>query len=1156
MFFCFPKPRTLACSIAMSLAVAAGMPQPACAAAPVLHPDAGGQQAEDSTRRYIVRFSEPSLAAHNRAIATDKSKALGGIGLIPMRMKANGRAHLDTHSAPAQVYLGQLAERQNAHLSEISAAVGRDIAALRSYRHALNGAVIALTQQEAYAVGRLPGVASIVPDRSHALADDVSTRFVGANAIWLGGAARDTYPGYTFPTLASLFGELNSPFGFAGDGIVVGDIDTGYNSLSPSFSATDASGYAIRNPLGTGNYLGDCKVQGISLAGCNDKVIGVYDEISEQYYGKAGASVEDTQGHGSHTASTIVGNARTAGFPGFSANISGIAPHANLIVYYACAPAPVNCPDSATAGAVEQAVEDGIVDVLNFSISGGARPWNDPTSQAFLDASDAGIFVAAAAGNTGTSAPQPLPGTVNHLEPWVTTVAATTLPGGVAPLVLSLTGPGSPPAGAQNISAIEGTYDTPLAAALPATTKIVLSPQYDTGDAGSTNPPSHGSDGCNGYPTDTFRNAIALISRGTCGFAVKVPNAIAAGAIAVIIADNRVEGGFSPTVGPPTVAVPVYSIAQSAGIALGGYLAANRNAGTASLGYSPTRLAAQADSLASFSLIGPAVGVDAIKPDVAAPGVAVLAAVANDRGKNGPNLVAFYDGTSMATPHVTGIAALLAGLHPDWKPQEIKSAIMMTAQQSGVTKANGSTPAGNYDVGSGRAQAFEASRAGLVLDETTDNFWNAYPDLGGDPTALNTASMQNSNCAVHCEFVRTLRNAGKEASSWVVSVSGELANNVTVTPSSFTVDAGKTVQLTIDVDTSRFGAGTDFHFANVILDERTDLFQPAQVGLHLPLSVAVPPGRFVVAGNVVNIALSGKSSGSARLAVSNPGAGDLTFKPIAAVNQPFVWSNQASGNYYGFYSTRYPDRGPADTDFYVADDFMIDGSDPVNLTSIVTPGFTINHTLASFGASLPLHWRVYADKGGLPSSDPDTGGAAVWSYDSTAGGTGVSVKSDKISLDLVAAKQSTVLPAGRYWLVVYPDLPCGDTKNTGSCNEGWAWLNSWAGTGALWAAIAPQASSGNAWDNAPAHSAPYGLGLAMTLTSTATCPALPGWLSLSPAGGVLASASSMDIAFRANFANGSAPPQTTYVCLLNSVVQGSLGLEIPGGVTPIQVNAK
>ena len=342
-------------------------------AAPALKP-APGEATQPGTQRYIVRFAEPALATYNHSLKAGKAKSLGSVGQIPMKLKANGRMQLNAQSREAQAYVAALGSQQAQHQREIQTAIGRQVQPIRSFRHALNAAVMSLTPLEADKVARVKGVASISPDRARKLADDVSTRFIGANSVWLGGGAGDNYPGYTFPTLDNLFGELNSNFGgFKGDGIVVGDIDTGYNSLSPSFQATDASGYQITNPLGSGTFLGDCNVDGISLGGCNDKVIGVYDEVSVQYYGAAATSVEDTQGHGSHTASTIAGNPRQAGFPGFSANISGIAPHANLIIYYACAPDPVQCQDSATAGSVDQAVQDGVVDVLNFSISGGRQ---------------------------------------------------------------------------------------------------------------------------------------------------------------------------------------------------------------------------------------------------------------------------------------------------------------------------------------------------------------------------------------------------------------------------------------------------------------------------------------------------------------------------------------------------------------------------------------------------------------------------------------------------------------------------------------------------------------------------------------------------------------------------------------------------------------
>ncbi len=800
----FPLPRTLAASIAVCLAAGAVVVDNSWAA-PALKPQAG-QPAQAGTQRYIVRFTEPALAAYNHSLRTSNAKSLGGPGQIPMKVKANGRAQLDAQSHEAKAYVAELGQKQAQHQREIESAIGRQVQTIRTFRHALNGAVMTLSPLEADKVARLSGVASISPDRARALADDVSTRFIGANAVWLGGTGSDTLPGYTFPTIESLYGQLNSDFGgFKGDGIVVGDIDTGYNSLSPSFQATDSSGYAISNPLGNGHYLGDCNVNGISLGGCNNKVIGVYDEVSVQYYGAPPTSVEDTQGHGSHTASTIAGNARQGGFPGFNAVFSGLAPHANLVIYYACAPDPVQCQDSATAGSVDQAVQDGVVDVLNYSISGGNRPWNDPVSQAFLNAEQSGIFIAAAAGNTGTSVPVALPGTANHLEPWVATVAATTTPGDIAPLYLSLTGPGSPPAATQKVVATEGTFDTPLSAALPATTPIVLSPQFDASDL-------NGTDGCSSYPSGTFSSAIALISRGTCGFAVKVPNAIAAGAIAVVISDNRSEGPFSPTVGPPQVSVPVFSIAQANGLAMQTFLKANRFFGTASLGYNSSRLLHQADELASFSLLGPG-DFDVMKPDVAAPGVAVLAAVANDGSSNGPNLVAFYDGTSMATPHITGTGALILGMHPDWTPMEVKSAIMMTSLTAGVTKADGTTAAGFFDVGSGRVQAYQATKAGLVLDETADNMFAAYPDGGGDPSSLNLASLQSTNCAVSCEFTRTV--TATAAGQFAVSVSGELAGKVTVSPSTFSVAKGDTVDLTIDVDSALLNPGSGFHFATV-----------------------------------------------------------------------------------------------------------------------------------------------------------------------------------------------------------------------------------------------------------------------------------------------------------------------------------------------------
>ncbi|GAA0704829.1 S8 family serine peptidase [Dokdonella soli] len=505
--------------------------------------------------RYFVQFREAPLALYD---GSDPQLAA-----IPRVTKTDGRNKLDTQSAQAQQYVAHLATVQTQHLGAVSSALGRAVTPLRTMRHALNAAVVELTAAEAKRAATADGVLSVRPVGSHALATDLGPQFIGATALW-------AIPnGITDDIFASNFDGNTPPSKCSaalGDGVVVGDIDTGYNSLSPSFAPVDDTGYAITNPLGAGHYLGQCSVAGISKAGCNNKVIGVYDEIDDGV--TVPYSVEDTQGHGSHTASTAAGDSRSATLNGYTTHISGMAPHANLVVFYGCAPAPKNCPDDALAHAADDAVAGGVVDVINFSISGGFDQWNEPTSKAFLAAETAGIFIAAAGGNTSASTPAAIAGTVNHFEPWVTTVAAANHTGGAIAPNMSVTGPGTPPANTQNIGLTETQGDTPLAATMPGTTPFKLSPQFHNTD-------TTGTDGCAAYPANTFQNAIALVR----------------------------------------------------------------------------------------SLLGPA-AIDVIKPEVQAPGTNILAAVSNDGTTNGPNLVALFNGTSMATPHTTGAGALLSGLHP------------------------------------------------------------------------------------------------------------------------------------------------------------------------------------------------------------------------------------------------------------------------------------------------------------------------------------------------------------------------------------------------------------------------------------------------------------------------------------------------------------
>jgi subtilisin family serine protease len=131
------------------------------------------------------------------------------------------------------------------------------------------------------------------------------------------------------------------------------------------------------------------------------------------------------------------------------------------------------------------------------------------------------------------------------------------------------------------------------------------------------------------------------------------------------------------------------------------------------------------DIMASFSSRGPDYPVsDVIKPDVSAPGVDILAA----GGTLGEVTWYCWSGTSMASPHAAGSAALLKALHPDWSPAEIQSALMTTANTS-VLKEDKSTPATPFDTGAGRIDVSRAARAGFVMDENYVNYMTANPSL-------------------------------------------------------------------------------------------------------------------------------------------------------------------------------------------------------------------------------------------------------------------------------------------------------------------------------------------------------------------------------------------------------------------------------------------
>ncbi|MBE2198542.1 MAG: choice-of-anchor J domain-containing protein [Anaerolinea sp.] len=712
------------------------------------------------TGLYIVRFTEPALASYTGGVA----------GLEATSPQATGARKLDANAPAALAYTDYLTQKHSQFTVTMEQTLGRSVEVAFDYIAALNGMAVAMSHEEAAVVAGLPGVAAVYGDTLRELETEVGPLHIGAPAIW--------------------GGDTGSGTATRGEGIVIGVIDSGINSQHPSFAATDGDGYVHTNPYGAGTYLGWCAA---NAGFCNDKLIAAYG------LNPVGGSPEDTDGHGSHTASTSGGNVHTATFDigptTYNIDLQGVAPRANIVAYKVCNP---SCPGTASVAAVNSAIATDQVDVLNYSISGSDSPWNDPVDIAFLDASNAGIFVSASAGNAG-----PGPSTVAKTGPWNAAVAASTINRVIANTV-DVTGPTTPPE-LQSLAAVPGELTSILA-------DITAPIRYD-----ATN-----NTGCTAFPAGFFNGALALIQRGGCTFAVKVTNASNAGAVGVVVFNS--VGGPPISMGGLTGTPPAFMLDLEDGIALRDYVVANPTA-TARVNVATSYMVNNdwEDIVAGFSSRGPS-QYEILKPDYIAPGVNILAAVASSGGD--PAQYAFYQGTSMSSPHGAGAAALMVALHPSWSPAEIKSAMASTAV-GGLLKDNGVTPADPFDVGSGLLALGGASTVGLVFDETGANYAAANPALGGDPKTLNQPSVVNYNCSDTCTWTRTVKSVLSTSATYTATFSGPVGMNVTVTPSTFTIAPGAEQVLTITADVTGLPLDT-FAFGSITLE--TDATWPTDSG--------------------------------------------------------------------------------------------------------------------------------------------------------------------------------------------------------------------------------------------------------------------------------------------------------------------------------------
>ena len=728
----------------------------------------------DRQQRYIIELQDPPLALYaGRQLAVS-----GGLESTDASSTKSARgAKLDLRAAANRDYLEFIAGRQEAFRQSAGALLGRQLQAVHRYRLATNGMAVDLSKAEAAALADSPDLKSITPDRRFKLQTDAGPEWIGAGNLW-GGLAG-------FPEAR-------------GENVVVGVIDSGINWEHPSFDDALPGGYNYTNPLG--ELLGLCDDPEVS---CNNKLIGIYDFVEDDpatedvVEENTKGRDNDSVGHGTHVASTAVGN-RLNVFLNDSADstLSGVAPHANLVTYRVCyvgepaGPDSGGCMGSAILAAIDQATEDG-VDVINYSIGSEANnPWTSQIAKAFLNAREAGIFVVASAGNDG-----PHPGSVGSPAnaPWIIAAGNATHNRSFVSLVQNLIGGDTtPPEDLVGVSQTGGTGQLQIVHArdygfaLCGVGEAELESDCD-GNLGLSNP----WDG-----QKPFNGEIVVCDRGTYGRVEKGKNVLLAGAGGYILANTD---EFGESLVSDEHCLPASHVGKADGDTLRAWLASGRGHGGSISGFSAAKQDRFGDRVAGSSARGPAEAPveDTLKPNLIAPGTSILAA--SNEGQE----FRLLSGTSMSSPHIAGAAALLKSVHGDWSASQLASAIEMTATAELAT-VNGAK-ANSRERGAGRPQLGEAANAGLFLNVTGSQFNLANPAVGGDPGSLNLPGLVNAGCYRNCSFNRTVTDQ-MGGGNWTANALDFPAGvSVSVNPSSFTLANGASQALSVSVDLDQAG---------------------------------------------------------------------------------------------------------------------------------------------------------------------------------------------------------------------------------------------------------------------------------------------------------------------------------------------------------------
>lgn len=649
----------------------------------------------------------------------------------------------------------------SATLTSLSKNVPETTKLIYSYTHVMNGFSASLTPSELEAIKATPGYVHSLRDLPVKVDTTHSTKFLGLNSAY-GAWHESNY----------------------GEGVIIGLVDTGVWPESESFNDDGMSEIPSR-------WRGDCETgKEFNSSLCNKKLIGArfFNKGLLAKYPNTTIginSTRDTEGHGTHTSSTAAGNfVDGASYFGYASGTArGVAPRAHVAMYKALWEEGSYTSD--IIAAIDQAIDDG-VDVLSLSFGlDGVPLYEDPVAVATFAALEKGVFVSTSAGNEG-----PFYGSLHNGIPWVLTVAA-------------------------------GTIDRDFNGVLNLGNGVSIS-------------------GASLYPGNLTDARVPIVFMDMCKDNKKLKQV---GRKIVVCQDKndslssqygnlenaKVFGGVFITNDTNLElfvqsSYPAIFLSPEYGEVIKDYIKADEEA-KASMEFGKTVLGTRpAPKVTSYTSRGPSPSCpEILKPDILAPGSLILAAwppnssAAYVDGRQLYSKFNLLSGTSMACPHLAGVAALIRGARPEWGPAAIRSAMITSSDlydnSLGHIKDIGfdNQPATPLAMGSGHVNPNKALDPGLIYDVDIQDYVNvlcalnytkkhikvitksagSLSDCSKPSLDLNYPSFiaffnandpKMSDVKTVKEFQRTVTNVGEEKSTYVGTITGMEGLEVSVIP--------------------------------------------------------------------------------------------------------------------------------------------------------------------------------------------------------------------------------------------------------------------------------------------------------------------------------------------------------------------------------------